>query len=195
MIRRGGGWCGWVWAAAAALGSIPGCGFMQRWLSTTGPSWQSRAYPASSIPPPTSGNRGTSEEPRPSRRRGVVIFLLPCQNRTWKQALKPGDHVSVVGGKQAGEQEPEPWGTSEEDLGSSLLCHTQLHHHWEVKDKEVELQEVWGAEGESARQAHVRPKSPFRKNQQVSEKVFWHKDNAVEVCDRISWGWWGIQKH
>ena len=46
-----GGWA--VLGGGGQLGSIPGCGFMQRQVSTTARCWQSRAYPASSIPTPT----------------------------------------------------------------------------------------------------------------------------------------------
>ena len=76
--------------------------------------------------------------------------------------LEPGDHVEVVGGQQVGKQEPKSGGSQEEDLSPGLLCHPQLHHDREVKDEEVELQEVRCSEGEPAGQAHVRPESSLR---------------------------------
>ena len=70
MIR---GVCGGVAGLWASVGSIPGCGFMQCLLSNPLPSWQSRAYPASSIPLPPSGS--TSEVPGPSRRLCCEFFF------------------------------------------------------------------------------------------------------------------------
>ena len=67
------GVCGGVAGLWASVGSIPGCGFMQCLLSNPLPSWQSRAYPASSIPLPPSGS--TSEVPGPSRRLCCEFFL------------------------------------------------------------------------------------------------------------------------
>ena len=187
VVGRG----GHRWAAVEL--SIPGCGFMQRWPST----------------PDQAGSHARTQRVAfhchrlgvPQRCPGpegvVSVVFSPFFGRRgtfWAgfEELRPRDHVSVVGGQQVGKQEPEPWaGTSEEDLGPGLLCHPQLHHHWEVKDEEVELQEVWGAEGEPAWQAHVRPKSPFRENQQVGGRVLnmkvWKSPQYESVKESSIW--------
>ena len=150
---------------------------MQRQVSTTARCWQSRAYPASSIPTPTLSSWTSEVEARapfapvtcdPPFPRGA--WWCPRFPEVGLVELEPGDHVEVVGGQQVGKQEPKSGGSQEEDISPGLLCHPQLHHDREVKDEEVELQEVRCSEGEPAGQAHVWPESSLRQNKQVPFK-------------------------